>query len=54
MSAPMRQWDRSIAVETKYGSDIYFPQGISFEEFENTLVAAWAQEDMGLIHNEKV
>lgn len=48
------QWDRSIAVETKYGSDIYFPQGISFEEFENTLVAAWAQEDMGLIHNEKV
>lgn len=47
-------WDRSIAVETKYGSDIYFSQGLSFDEFESALVAVWAQEDTTLIHNEKV
>lgn len=47
-------WDRSIAVETKYGSDVYFSQGLSFEEFETALVDAWAQENKSVIHNEKV
>lgn len=47
--APYEKWDKAVIVKTKYGEDLYFPDGIPMEEFAEALRQTGAVEDLSLL-----
>ena len=46
---PYEKWDKAVIVKTKYGEDLYFPEGMPMEEFAEALRKSGAVEDLSLL-----